>query len=105
VEAEGEQGAPALDPLITSSNIHLGERKGVAEVQLAVHVRVREGAEPLGWRAPVSGSIELEDLLLLPLLGKLRLIGADKIAFLGFLSLGGDRGLSLRRIRQVSGHE
>ena len=42
VEAEGEEGALALEALVADAELALGERERVAQVKAAVHVRVRE---------------------------------------------------------------
>ena len=48
VEREGEEGLVALEAMVCGRELELGQREGVAEVQHAVHVRVREVTEELG---------------------------------------------------------
>lgn len=73
VEAEREKCAFALDSLIPGGNINLAEGESMSQMKLAIHVGVGKGAEPL-LCGQLGGRIELEHLLLSPLLLNVHLI-------------------------------
>lgn len=48
MESKGEQGLLPLQTLITDFEVNFGDGKGMAQVQGTVHIRIREGSDPLG---------------------------------------------------------
>ena len=53
MEAKREEHVEAFEALVVGAELGLGEAEGVAQVEAAVHVRVRESHHELGLRAPV----------------------------------------------------
>lgn len=89
MEAEREDGALALHTLVRHSKLDLGQRERVAQMQLAVHVRVRESGEEFFWaRLAGRGRVELEGALGVPSLLHAALDGAERVALDGRLDLG-----------------
>jgi len=79
MESMGEQRPLAQQPLITRTELDLGDGKRVSQVKGAVHVRVWEVSKPLGvflldlcGRQPGQlirgGGVDVEDILVFPFL-------------------------------------
>jgi len=79
MESMGEQRPLAQQPLVTRTELDLGDRKRVSQVEGAVHVGVWEVSKPLGvflldlcgrqasqliW----GGCVDVEDILVFPFL-------------------------------------
>lgn len=62
MHAHREQRALAQHPLVASVELDLGDGEAMTEMEGAVHVRVREGAEPFGLRFTLCwrGSVDFE---------------------------------------------
>lgn len=94
MEGERKQNLLAQQPLKPGLEFGLGEREGVSQVQPAVHVGVREGAEELAvlrlelphrHAAELAGEVGrggLVDLVLLPELVNARFNGGEVVSAL-----------------------
>jgi len=79
MKSMGEQRPLAQQPLITRTELDLGDRKRVSQVEGAIHVGVWEVSKPLGvflldlcGREPGQliwgGCVDVEDMLVIPFL-------------------------------------